>query len=278
MAAPRKYEAAEKAGNIRAAKTGTPPPQSASTADKKTTKNNEKKKDGGNSTRKDGARYRSQTQPYANSFRKVMADWMSVNFPDDARDKETWPSELGKRRPKNAVEKVSQPTLVQYLGWLDSLEDRDEASANNTSTKRYWQKFCQQTQNKKMVTSWMEFARDIRTADGLLTFRPAFGHVNSGISTGGPLHPLIFFPSANEFKEKTDAALVRQNHGHGDADGSKEDEAVIRPWAPAGNKKTAAAPTKRTREDIEDEDDEDYGDAARHLAKKPKEETEGPSF
>lgn len=75
MAAPRKYEAAEKAGNTKAAKTGTPPPQSASTADKKTTKNNEKKKDGGNSTRKDGARYRSQTQPYANSFRKVMADW-----------------------------------------------------------------------------------------------------------------------------------------------------------------------------------------------------------
>lgn len=206
-----------------------------------------------------------------------MADWMSVNFPDDARSQETWPSELGKRRPKSAEEQGPEPTLVQYLGWLDSLEDRDEASANNTSTKRYWQKFCQQTQNKKMVASWMEFARDVRTADGLLTFQPAFSHVNFGISPGGRLHPLISFPSANEFKGKTIAALVRQGDNGNDVDGEKEDEAVIRPSEAGGNKKTAAAPTKRPRQDVKDEDDEDCGDAARHLAKKPRQRTEGPS-
>lgn len=76
----------------------------------------------------------------------------------------------GKEKAQEPGRTRSKPTLVQYLGWLDSLEGQDEASASNTSTKRYWQKFCQQTQNKKMMASWMEFARNIRSADGLLTF------------------------------------------------------------------------------------------------------------
>ncbi|KAI7786682.1 hypothetical protein LA080_002793 [Diaporthe eres] len=127
MAAPRKSEVADKAGNTKAVKAGNPAPQMASTTDNKTAKHKEDKEDGGNWTRKDGAGYRSRSHPYANSFQK-------------------------------------------YLGWLDSLEGQDEASASNTSTKRYWQKFCQQMQNKKMMASWMEIARNIRTADGLLTF------------------------------------------------------------------------------------------------------------
>lgn len=276
MAAPRNPEVADKAGSTKSAKAGTPPTQGDSTIEKKTTENQEEEKNGGPSTRKHSAGYRSQSHPYANSFRKVMADWMSVNFPDDARDKETWPSELGKRRPKSAVEQGPEPTLVQYLGWLDSLEDRDEASTNSTSTKRYWQKFCQQTQNKKTVASWMAFARDIRTVDGMLPFRPAFSHVDFGISPGGRLHPLISFPSANEFEEKTNAALVRPDDGSGDADGGKEDEAVTRPSAAAGNKKTAPAPTKRPRQVIEDENDDDDGDTIMHLEKKARKKTEGP--
>lgn len=206
---------------------------------------------------------------------------MSANFPDDARNKEAWPSELGKRRPKSVVKQGPEPTLVQYLGWLDSLEDRDEASAGNTSTKRYWQKFCEQTQNKKMVASWMGFARDVRTADGLLKFRPAFGYIEFGTAPGGRLHPLISFPSAGEFKDKTNSGLGRKDDGdddhddHDDDDGSKGNEAVVKSLAAAGSKRTDAAPTKRARQDAQDEGDDDSGDVTRHWAKKPREQKPG---
>lgn len=95
------------------------------TTDNKTAKHKENKKDASNSMRKDGAGYLSQTHPYANSFRKPMADWMSVNFLDGVRNHETWPGEPGKRRPKSAEEQGPEPT--PDLGWLDSLEDRDKA-------------------------------------------------------------------------------------------------------------------------------------------------------
>lgn len=279
MGAPRKSGVADNAGSTEAARATPPPAQSASAVDKKTTKNQVERKgskkhpetsaDGANLTKEDGASYRSRSHPYANSFRKVMADWMSAHFPDDARHEETLSNEPGKTGPKSAVKQGPQPTLAQYLGWLDSLEDRDEASANNTSTKMYWRKFCEQTQNKKMVASWVEFARDVRTVDGLLKFRPAFGHINFDISPGGRLHPLISFPSAGYFKDNTSATLARQDDDdHDDSYGSKKDDAVIRRLTAAGSNKTDAAPTKRARQDAQDEDGDDSGDVAGHRAKK----------
>ncbi|KAG6367962.1 hypothetical protein INS49_002162 [Diaporthe citri] len=151
-------------------------------------------------------------------------------------------------------------------------KSEDVDKAGNTKAAKAGTPFPKMAGTTKTVASCMEFARDIRTADGLLTFRPAFSHVNFSISPGGRLHPLMSFPSANEFKKKTNAALVRRDDDDDDddeADGGKEDETVIRPSAAAGNKKTATAPTKRHRQDINNENDGDCGDVARHLAKKP---------
>lgn len=84
MAAPRKSGVADKAGSTEATKASPPPAQRASAVAKKTSTNKVAKKDGENNpeaatdgadaTKKVGARYRSQSHPYANSFRKVMAD------------------------------------------------------------------------------------------------------------------------------------------------------------------------------------------------------------
>lgn len=150
--------------------------------------------------------------------------------------------------------------MKQYLGWLNSLVDRDEESATNTSTKRYWLKFCEQTQNKKMVISWMEFARDIRTADGLLEFRPAFQHVDVSSSSGGHLHPLISFPSMGEFKYKTNAILDRRDDDADDADGNEEEEPTIRRLTVAGKKRKPVAPKKRPRQSIQGGDDNGSGE------------------
>lgn len=57
MAAPRKSEVSDKAGNTKAVKTGNTALQTASTTDNKTAKHEEDKNDGGNSTRKDDAGY-----------------------------------------------------------------------------------------------------------------------------------------------------------------------------------------------------------------------------
>lgn len=163
--------------------------------------------------------------------------------------------------------------MKQYLGWLNSLVNRDEKSAVNSSTKMYWKRFCKQKQNKKMVASWMAFARDVRTADGLLKFRPAFKHVNVSISPGTQLHPLISFPSTAEFKDKTNATLGRRDDDADDADGNEEEDPTIRPLAAAGNKRKAVAPTKRPRQSIQGEDDDGSGEGSGVAKKARKERT-----
>lgn len=261
MTAPCKSGVAEKTVGTKAAKAG-PRPQRSSDTDNKTIMNEEKKDseknpeaggNGANVTKKDRPSYRSRIDSYAISFRTVMYNWMLVNFPDEVRQRKSGPSQSqpskpGKKKPRNGVKRSPEPTMKQYLGWLNSLVNRDEKSAVNSSTKMYWKRFCKQKQNKKMVASWMAFARDVRTADGLLKFRPAFKHVNVSISPGTQLHPLISFPSTAEFKDKTNATL-----------GRRDDIAV--------------APTKRPRQSIQGEDDDGSGEGSGVAKKARKERT-----
>lgn len=279
MSTPCKSGVADKTVGTKAAE-ADPRPQRPSDTDNKTIMNEEKKGseknpetggDGANVTKKDRPSYRSRIDSYAISFRRVMYEWMLVNFPDEVRQRKPRPSNPGKKKPRSGVKRSPEPSMKQYLGWVNSLVNRDEESAMEISIKRYWKRFCKQKQNKKMVASSMEFARDVRTADGLLEFRPAFRHVDVSISPGGQLHPLISFPSAGEFNDKTNATLGRRDDDTDDADGNEEEEPAVRPLAAAGNKRIPVAATKRPRQSIQCEDDDASGEGA-GLAKKARKE------
>lgn len=289
MSAPCKSGVADKTVGTKAAKAG-PRPQRPSDTDNKTImneeKNDSKKKpeaggDEANVTKKDRPIYRSRIDSYAISFRRVMRMWMLANFPDEVRqprpskpaEENPGNEEPGEEEPRSDVERSPEPTMKQYLGWLNSLVNRDEESAMESFTKTYWKRFCKQKQNKKMVASWMEFARDVRTADGLLEFRPAFKYVDASVPPGSQLHPLISFPSMGEFRDKTNATLGRRDDDADDADGNEEEEPAVRPLAAAGNKRKPAAPTKRPRQSIQGEDDDASGEGAGSAKKARKERT-----
>lgn len=144
-------------------------------------------------------RHRSTINPHANSFEKAVQDWMCVNFPDEVSENAKPRAENKERDPRN---EPAGPTVGEYLGWLDSLQDRDEAKASNTPTKRYWDKFCEQPENKTMVASWKVYARDIRTKDGFEKFRPDFSNTDKKHLTKASrrrTRQLISFPSDEDF-------------------------------------------------------------------------------
>lgn len=292
MPRPCKSKVADKAGSTNAAKANPPPSQRTRLPDKKPNKNKDEKiqegqknpeaaADRANATTKNGSYHPSTGNSYNVAFRKVMTKWMSVNFPDEVSSR-TASSQLGKG---NAGEQAPEPSLAQWIGWLDSQKDRNETKANDTLTTRYWQKFCEQTQNKKTVNSWMEFASNVRTADGLKQFQPAFDYVGFGTSPDRRvyLHPLISFPSAGQYREKEKAALGRQVDSDDGIDRSEEDESAIEPPTAAANKEESAAPKKRsrqctkgtpagaTKQTATDEDDADSSDRpSAKSAKRPR--------
>lgn len=204
-----------------------------------------------NPTKKDSKGYRSRSNAYANSFRKVLVDWMRHNYPDEARKEEAWPSEEGKRRPKGGVkgsDEPPEPTMVQYLGWLDSLENRKEANVNNTSTLRYWKKFCEESSNKKMVASWMQFARASRTVDGYHKFHPNRKNVEFPITGRGTLHPLVSFPSSTDFKKLTKDLPSEDESSEEDEPESEAETATKKKKAPAKASKKGEAQKKAPKE------------------------------
>lgn len=211
-----------------------------------------------NPTKKENSKYRSNTNAYANSFRKVMQDWALKNCDGGVRV-DAWTSIQNKRRPKTAVSKGDpEPTLVQYLGWLDSLKDRDEASVNNTSTVRYWDRFCDRAENKKMVTSWKMFARDCRTLDGLHEFKPDFGQVDFPAGPGGRLHPLVSFPDQNKFTDMKDKLGQPNSGDEADENGGSSLTTTARHKAAARKRKAESEAFERLS--IDSADSQDDGD------------------
>lgn len=161
----------------------------------------------GRETKKDqDDNYHSKESAYTQSFRKTLQEWYKINCPDKIsaiKNKKKW------QKRDDDKDRRANPTLTQYLGWLDSLKNRDEEQAHNTNIKKYWNMFCAQPENKKMVASWKEFAQDIRTPT-YHQFQPNIEGLEDYIKGGGKLHPQISFPSSKEFVEGEKKVLVEK--------------------------------------------------------------------
>lgn len=225
-----------------------------------------------------GGKYHSNSSAFAQGFRRSLEVWMREHYPEEVRENK-WAINKGKQ---NVIQRPNAakfgPSLLQYLGWLDSLQKRNEKCANNTVVKRNWIKFCEESQNEEMVRSWKEFARDLRTADGFHRFRPDLDIMGGTLAKSSRMRGLIVFlgqtdsqnmERAGEGSDEEDA-MLEQEHDRkrqpkkrkGFGEESEEDvprKKVAKARASKKRKVSDDAPEDEPEDAPEDEPEDDTG-------------------